>query len=204
MTAFPRRAADSDGGGSMALRVKTRFRSKGPKTLADRASVVGVTIWRVAHETGRHMEKEEFQIKSDAQYTALLTELIAFLIQVTDRMVYGQLSDIDRATFINALGHHLAKTMQSNLVDFLGPGDHIGPFIATLNERAGDYAEFDFGEQGPGYGFLRYLGEKVSGVMAITDNKWVIEHVMEIEAPEALKTVKRVVGEVLGVRVPGN
>ncbi len=188
----------------MALRVKTKWQSKGPKTYAERASVVGVTIWRVAHETGRHMEKEEFQITSDAQYTALLTEFIAFLMQVTDRIVYGQLNDADRATFINALGQHLAKTMQSNLVDFLGPGDHIGTFIATLNERAADYAEFEFGEKGPGYGFLRYLGEKVSQVMAVTDNKWVIEQVMEIEAPDAMKTVKRVVGEVLGVRVPAN
>ncbi|MDA8363859.1 MAG: hypothetical protein M0Z84_08605 [Gammaproteobacteria bacterium] len=186
----------------MAIRVKTRFRSKGPKTLADRASVVGVTIWRVAHEVGRHMEKEEFRISSDAQYTALLTEIIAFLLQITDRIVYGQLGEEDRATFMNALGLHLAKTMESNLADFLGPGDHIGPFISTLNARAADYAEFEFGEQGPGYGFLRYLGEKAAEVMAVTDNRWVIEHIMEIEAPGAIKTVKRVIGEVLGIRVP--
>ncbi len=188
----------------MAIRVNTRWRSKGPKSLADRASVVGVTIWRVAHEVGRHMEKEEFRISSDAQYTALLTELIAFLLQITDRIVYGQLNEQDRATFMNALGQHLAKTMDSNLADFLGPGDHVGPFIATLNERARDYAEFEFGDGGPGYGFLRYLGEKAAEVMAVTDNRWVIEHIMEIEAPEAIKTVKRVIGEVLGVHVPGN
>ena len=36
--------------------------------------------------------------------------------------------------------------------------------------------------------------------MAAIDNKWVLEHVMEIEAPEVIKTVKRVVGEVLGVK----
>lgn len=188
----------------MAIRVKTKWQRKGPKTLSDRASVVGVTIWRVAHETGRHMEKEEFRITSDSQYTALLTELIAFLLQVTDRIIYGQLSDADRATFINALGQHLARTMQSNMEEYLGPGEHTGPFIATLNARAQDYAEFDFTDNGPGYAFVRYLGEKISEVMATTDNKWVIEHVMEIEAPEAYKTVRRVVGEVLGVRVPGS
>ncbi len=187
----------------MAIRVKTKWQRKGPKTLADRASVVGVAIWRVAHETGRHMEKEEFKITSDSQYTALLTEIIAFLLQVADRIIYGQLSDEDRAAFINALGQHLARTMQSNLTEYLGPGEHTGPFIATLNARAQDYAEFDFGDNGPGYAFVRYLGEKISEVMATTDNKWVIEQVMEIEAPEAYKTVRRVVGEVLGVRVPG-
>ncbi len=188
----------------MAIRVKTRFRSKGPKTMADRASVVGVTIWRVAHEVGRHMEKEEFRISSDAQYTAVLTEFIAFLLQVTDRIVYGQLSEEQRAEFMNALGVHLARTMESNLADFLGPGDHVSPFIATLNARAADYAEFDYGDGGPGYGFRRYLGEKVAGVMAVTDNRWVIEHVMEIEVPDALKTVQRVIGEVLGISVSGS
>ncbi len=185
----------------MAIRINSRWRSKGPKSLGDRASVVGVTIWRVAHEVGRHMEKEEFRISSDAQYTALLTELIAFFVQITDRIIYGQLSEEDRTTFINALGQHLAKTMESNLVDFLGSGDHIATFIATLNMRAQDYAEFEFGDQGPGYGFLRYLGDKAAEVMAATDNRWVIEHMMEIEAPAAIKTVKRVVGEVLGIQV---
>ncbi len=186
----------------MAIRVNTRWRSKGPKTLGDRASVVGVTIWRVAHDTGKHMEKEEFRITSDAQYTALLTEIIAFLVQVTDRILYGRLSEEDRATFMNALGQHLARTMQSNLADFLEAGDHTPAFIGTLNARAGDYAEFDFGDTGPGYGFVRYLGEKAAEVMAVTDSRWVIEHVMEIEAPQALRTVVRVIGEVMGVPVP--
>jgi len=37
--------------------------------------------------------------------------------------------------------------------------------------------------------------------MAGTDSKWVIEQVIEIEAPEAVKTIRRLVHEVLGIRL---
>ena len=46
-----------------------------------------------------------------------------------------------------------------------------------------------------------YLGEKVSRAMEATDSKWVLEQVVDVEAPEAVKTMKKVVGEVLGVQV---
>ena len=53
----------------------------------------------------------------------------------------------------------------------------------------------------PSYRFLRYLGEKMFEAMAGTDNKWVIEHVIEIEAPEAMRPLKKLIGEVLGIKV---
>lgn len=37
--------------------------------------------------------------------------------------------------------------------------------------------------------------------MQAADNKWVLEYVMEIEAPEAVKVVTKAVGEVMGVKV---
>jgi len=184
----------------MALRVKTKFRKKGPKTLEERAGVVGMYIWRLAQETFRHMGKEDFNFGSEEQVTSVITEFVAFLVQVTDRIVYGQLSEADRVAFINALGRHLAQTMQTNQLDFKGAGNHMTPFIDTLNRRFADYAEFEYTDKGPGYGFLRYLGERVAEAMSMADNKWVKEYVMEIEAPEMLKTVKRLVGEVMGVK----
>ena len=75
------------------------------------------------------------------------------------------------------------------------------PFIATLNTRFADYSELEFNGRDPSYGVLRYLGEKVSRAMESTDSKWVLEQVVDVEAPEAVKTIKKVVGEVLGVQV---
>ncbi|HEX9626420.1 MAG TPA: hypothetical protein VGA00_05730 [Acidiferrobacterales bacterium] len=185
----------------MALRIRTKWRTGGPKTIEQRAGVVGVTIWKIAQETCRRMEKDDWPLGSDRQFVAVLTEFVAFLLQVTDRIVYGQLSEDDRRALINALGVHLARTAESNLLDYLGPGDHVNAFIATLNARAADYAECDYTDAGPSYAFLRLLGEKTADAMAATDSKWVLEQVMEIEAPEMLEPLRRVVGEVLGVKV---
>jgi hypothetical protein len=185
----------------MALRIKTKFRTRGPKTIEQRAGVVAFNIWKVAQETYRHMNKEGFKFADEAQIAATITEVIAFLIQVADRLVYGKLSEADRAAFITALGKHLARTMESNQAEVFGTGDYVTPFINTLNARFGDYAEFDYTAAGPSYHFLRYFGEKVSEALAATDNRWAVEHVMEIEAPEAIKLVKRLVHEVLGIKV---
>ena len=103
MRVFPRLALRIDAAAdgrkySMALRIKTKWNSKGPKTLADRASVVGVYIWRASQEACKRMEKDEFSLGSDQQFVAVLTEMVAFSLQVTDRIIHGQMSEDDRRT----------------------------------------------------------------------------------------------------------
>ncbi len=185
----------------MAIRMRTTWHTRGPKSVEDRAGVIGFNIWKIANETWKHMEKEGFRVGDDRHLVALITEMVAFLMQVTDRLVYGQLSEDERARFMNALGQHLAKTLHSNMLDMFGAGDHTGGFIQTLNARIADYAEFDFRDYAPGYACLRYLGDRMSAAMAGTDNKWVVEHVMEIEVPEALATLKKLVHQALGIKV---
>lgn len=183
--------------------IKTRWRNKkGPRTLEDRASVIGANVWRIALEIYKHMEKDGFKFGSDRQVTTILTELIAFLVQLTDRLAHGRLSDADRATLINSVAGHLATTMENNQTDLLGPGEYKAPFIATLNARFRDYAGFEYTDKGPGYACLRFLGEQVADAMAASDNKWVIEQTMEIEAPEMIRLAKKLVGEALGITLP--
>lgn len=185
----------------MAVVVRSKWRKGGgERTLEERAGVIGANVWKIAMETFRRMEREGFRVGGDRQTIRIVTEFIAFLVQVTDRLVYGQLDEERRARFINALGHHLAETVQSNLLDLFGPGEYRADFIAALNARAQEYAECEYRASGPGYAFLRLLGERVFDAMAETDNKWVIEHVMEIEAPEMIKPLSKSVGEVLGIR----
>ncbi len=186
----------------MALRMKTRFRRGGKKTPAERASVVAFNFWKLAQEMYRRMHKENFKFGSGEQVSAaLITEALAFMVQLADRLVYGRIPEDERQQFVTALGIKLAETMQMNLSDLHGPADYQTPFIRTLNQRFGDYAEFDFTGAQPGYGFLRYFAEKVSDAFAATDNKWIIEQVIEIEAPELLQHAKRLVHEVMGVSI---
>jgi len=182
--------------------IKTRWRNKkGPITLEDRAGVIGANLWKIALAIYKHLEKDGFKFGSDRQVTVILSELIAFLIQMTDRLVRDSLTDADRATLINAVAGHLATTMDNNQTDLFGAGDYKSPFIATLNARARDYAEFEYTEKGPGYACLRYMGEAVADAMATSDNKWVIEQMMEVEAPEMVRLSKKLVGEAVGVKV---
>jgi hypothetical protein len=71
--------------------VKTRWRKKGERTLEERAGVIGANVWKVAVEIFRHMEREGFRFGSDRMTTEVITELIAFLVQLADRAVYGKL-----------------------------------------------------------------------------------------------------------------
>ena len=191
----------------MAVRLKTRWhhtrrsrRRGAPKTLEDRAGVVAHNIWKIAFAGYQNMVKEDFRFAGPEQVIALLTEFIAFLLQVADRNVYGQLGEEDRRTFITAVASRLAETVNDNLRDLYGEGDYRGPFIKTLNGRARGYSECSYDDNGPGYSFLRYFGDQAAAAMAAGDNKWVIEHVMEIEAPQALKLIRKTLGEVLGIR----
>ena len=67
----------------------------------------------------------------------------------------------------------------------------------ALNERFEDYARFEYCERDPGYACLRYFGSTVSDAMASSDNKWVLEQMMEIEAPEMVRLVKKLVDAVI-------
>ncbi len=178
---------------SIAL-VKTRWRDKGPRTLADRAGVIGANIWKIALEIFKHMEKEGFRFGSDRLVTDVLAEFIAFLVQLVDRAVYGKLSEADRATLIGEVARHLAATMENNQHDLFGPGEYRGPFIALLNARFDEYANFTFHDGEPTSPCLLFFAAKVADVMASGDNKWVVEQVMEIEAPEMVLLARKLVG----------
>jgi len=186
---------------SIAL-VKTRWRKKGARTLAERAGVIGANVWKVSLEIFKHMEKEGFRFGSDRMTTDVLTEFIAFLVQLADRAVYGKLSEADRAALIGEVVRHLAATMENNQRDLLGPGEYRKPFIDLLNARFGEYAGFEYAGAAPGYPCLRFFATKVSDAMASGDNKWVVEQMMEIEAPEMVSLVRKLIEQTVEAGIP--
>ena len=196
----------------MAIRLKTnwhhtkrsrkgRTNKERKKTIEDRAGVVGFNIWKVAQQTLRNMmEEEEFNFKSDQQTIGLIVEMVAFLITIVDRMVYGQLSEEDRAKLINATAKHLAQSVAENQFDLFGEGDYVQPFFNTLNERFGEYATCSYENGEPGHSFKRTVADHIADIMAEGDNKWVLEWVMDIEIPKAVPMIKKLVSSGLGVK----
>lgn len=175
--------------------VKTRWRKKGARTLAERAGVIGANVWKIALEIFKHMEKEGFRFGSDALVTDVLAEFIAFLVQLVDRTVYGKLSESDRATLIGEIAGHLAATMENNQLDLFGPGDYRKPFIDLLNARFAEYAGFACPGGEPGAPCLLFFATQVADAMARNDNKWVVEQMMEVEAPEMVHLVRKLVDQ---------
>lgn len=196
----------------MAVRLKTKWHrtkrsrrniesASQPKTVEKLAGVIAFNIWKLAQETFRHMDKEGFTYTNDEQVMGVITEVIAFLVQVADRMVYGHLDDDERSRFVNEMAQNLVRTFQANQEEMFGEGDYAEPFIKTLNERFVSYSECSYDDkEGPGYAFKRVLGEKVFDAMATTDNKWVIEHIMEFEIPTMLTPLQRMVTDIMGLR----
>jgi hypothetical protein len=173
--------------------IKTRWRKKGPRSLAERAGVIGANVWKLALEFFRHLEKDGFRFGSDRLVTDVLTEFIAFLVQLVDRAAYGRLDEAGRASLLGGVVRHLAATMENNQLDLFGPGEYRKPFIAAMNARSSEYAEFEYRDGEPGYACLRYFASRVSDAMAEGDNRWVIEQMMDVEAPEMVRLVKQLV-----------
>ena len=121
-------------------------------------------------------------------------------MHITDRMIYGLVSEEERIAFINATAKYLTQSVADNQTDLFGPGDYEEPFITIMNDRLVNYAECGFKDDQPGYDFTRYLARNIADIMSATDEKWVVEQVMDIEAPTIVEKITSVVTDVLGLR----
>lgn len=183
------------------MRIKSRWHDKSrPKSLEQIASAMGFNIWKMASTTANKMYNDGFNFRDNAQLLDVIGEFVVFLLQLADRVAYEQLDEADRQQFISSVARHLVGTMVENRVEELGPGDYQEAFINTLNQRLDGYSEFSLVEGNPSYPMLRYLGDQVEALMGGTQNKWVKEQVMEVEAPELVKTLKRGIEPLLASR----
>jgi hypothetical protein len=195
----------------MAVRIKSKWHrskrsernikgSQQPKTLSDLSGVIAFNMWKLAQNLFKHMEGEGFRFATDQQVIDVLTDLLAYGVHSVDRLIYGKVDEAQRGPFVTALARDLAKTMEGNQIDLLGAGDYFDAFINKLNQRFAVYAECSFENQEPGYEYNRYLARNISDTMSQTDDKWVIEQVIDIEIPEYYPRLKRLVEDVLGTK----
>ena len=180
------------------MRIKTKWhKTDQPKSPEDVASALAFIGWRIAMNRLEHLESEGFPIRDNAQRFAIIEEFLAFQLQAADRSAYRVMGEEERRRLVTALAHRFADILEDNLVDVQGLGDYRRPFIELLNRRSADYAELSYTDSGPGYSFLRYFGERVSSAVGEGDNRWVMEQVVEIEAPEAVKLMNKAFTDLL-------
>ena len=179
----------------MRLRINTKWHNQGRViTIEERARTLAFISWKIAAGLVLDMENEEFQTDSQAMRLEMIKEACAFLVSVTDRLVASQHTNEERQEMITKMALKLVKDMQDNGDDLLGKGqDYQTPFINLLNERMSEYSECSWDEvkEEPNFRYKRIFGDAMSKVMGVKDNKWISQHMIEIEIPEMLANLKK-------------
>ncbi len=173
----------------MALRIKSHWLNEDrERSLPEIASALAFIAWRIAMEKAINLHCERFVYSSDEQRLAVIQEYLVFLIQIADRLAHPALDDQDRRVLITALAKKVLGHVQDNSQDLLGPGDYGGAFIARLDARSAEYAEYGFADDGPSYPLLRHLGYEIQTLMGSEqENRWVIDQVMDKDGWDAFK-----------------
>lgn len=182
------------------MRIKSHwFKSGREKTPQEIAGALMFVIWRIAENALKNTRNAKFEIAIGPQYFSFLAEFLVFLIQIADRIAYRELSPEDRAVFTGALANRVAETLAENQSRLVGESiaTHKQHFIDHLNLRSGEYAEFEYGKDGPEFAFTRYLAYCMRAVMDEKDVEWVIDQMMSIEAPNAVDMVEKTMRDVL-------
>jgi hypothetical protein len=176
------------------LRIKSNWfkegRERSPQVISDALSFV---VSRIADNALKNTRKSKFEIEVGPQYMDFLAEFLLFLILSADRIAYLKLSAEDRIIFTGNLANRVAETYAENRSRLLD--ENLAyckqSFIDLLNQRAGEYADFGYDENGPDYGFYRYLAFCIGEIMTEADSGWIIDQMISFEAPEAILMVEK-------------
>lgn len=180
----------------MALRIKSYWNDdEAERSLPEIASALAFIAWRISVEKAVNLHCERFVYEGDEQRLAVIREYLIFLIQIADRLAADMMEEQERRTLITAFAKKVIEHVQDNSQELLGPDNYGSPFIALLNSRSGEYAQFQIDDDGPSYPFLRHLGFEIQTLMGEgQENRWVIDQVMDKDGYEAYKNFARAFG----------
>lgn len=185
----------------MAVRAHTRFHTEGQRSAATLASVVALLAWKLAVAAINRMRKADYDIDIGRPYFDFICEFLVFMAVVADRVAYLKLDPDKRTDFTTALAVRLAEIVEENnymLLASADPGACKRHFIDLFNRRSGEYAEFDYGPEGPDFGFKRLFAACLREGLPEKDRLWVVDQVMDIEVPEALKSLDKTLTGLFG------
>lgn len=168
----------------MRLRIRNSFKNRENSTLEEKASILAYNIWQISLAGAKNLHQEDYLFESDTQRVGVIREYLVFLVHVADRMVFDKLNEADRTTFVNELAQYTANQIQRNTEEIAGPGEYKADYLATINDRFGEYSRGSFEDGKPGYSLLRMFGENVRQIMGDDQtNKWTIDQIMDVDGP---------------------
>jgi hypothetical protein len=176
------------------MRVNSRWFDAGTERSAGEIGGAAAFIaFRVARNAQNRLRRAGFALPSDATYFAVLAEFLACLVCAADRVAQRRGDAAWRVAFVTALANRAGAILAENEAELLGGEDAARRkerFIALVNARTVDYAACGW-RDGPDYDFLRCAGHRIGDAMAPGERTWAVSQVIEIEAPEAIGTLRR-------------
>jgi hypothetical protein len=185
----------------MAVRAFSSFHTAGQRSAATLASVVVILAWKLAVDAIKRMRKADYDIDIGRPYFDFVCEFLIFMAMAADRVAYMKLEPEKRTDFTMALAKRMAEVVEENNYMLMGnveAGVCQRHFIDLFNRRSGEYAEFDYGQNGPDFGFMRLFAASLGEGLPEKDRLWVVDQVMEIEVPEALKSLDKTLTGLFG------
>ncbi len=179
----------------LAVRIKSHWhKEERERSTEETAGAIAFNGWRIAMDKAMTLYSERFEYQSDEQRLAVIEEYLIFQVQIVDRLMHDRFDQQQRAELITALVSNLTGHVQENRQELLGDGDHSSPFIEKFNQRSQEYSELGFTDEGPSYPFMRHLGYEIQQIMGSeSENRWVIDQVMDKDGLEVYKQLKRIV-----------
>jgi len=149
-------------------------------------------------QTLLEIENEEFQIDTQQQRIEVIEEIMAFMVQALDRIVYSTINDEDRGVLISMYAKKVADHVQDNARDFSGPGDYRAPFIEKLNQRFVGYSDTKWDEEKDEAGFSmgREFANNIANVLGPKDKKWALDYIQQVLMPEFFGLFKKTINSV--------
>jgi len=178
----------------LAIRIRSRFHTEGQRSAATLASVVCLLAWKLAVAAIKRMRDADYDIDIGRPYFDFACEFMVFMAMAADRIAHMKLAAERRIEFTSALGIRMAEIVEGNNAMLLGaaePGACRKYFIELFNRRSGEYAEFGYGPEGPDFGFKRLFAACLREGLPEKDRLWVVDQVMDIEVPDALKALDK-------------
>lgn len=180
------------------LRIKTTwFRRDGGRAADETASVLALTFWKVANKAVDDISKADYDIIHMGRGFGLIAEMGSFMLHIADRSLYGRVDEERRAALIESTGIHFAEYVEKNITDFLNDDnderDYAGEFLDFLNRRTADYETFEFPPEEPNYAIKRYLANVIRDRMEAQDQTWIIDQIIEFQAPDAIDAVNKLI-----------
>ena len=180
------------------IRIKTTwFRKDAGRAEDETASVLALTFWKLASKAVDDISKADYDIVNPGRGFGIIAEMGAFILHITDRMLSERVDEERRTALIGAAGVKLGEFMATNIHDLLNDDtdkrDYQGEFLDFLNRRTEDYETFDFPPDEPNYAIKRYLANVMRERMEAHDQTWIIDQVIEFQAPEAIENVAKLI-----------